>query len=190
VRERPLLAYGVCLPILLFEVLMLARDRIFPAAIIGAAAQSWIFRAVVVPSTFIIPLELALEQLPKMLRAGERYLGIEYRPFFSAESPPVLEHVLLVISDITGEVERDRDEQAQKELVQVVDHALRDHAGFLEFHQETTRCHELESRMEEDGAPPTAEELRLVRAGWSALCERLKPIIHTADDRVELLPEE
>lgn len=318
-REKAFLAYGVSVPIVFFEILTLARDRVFPQAIISPHVQSWIYRGVVGPTTFLIllaeltyfslaneraeerlernrefrllldnagqgfltvdrsgrvgeewsriietwmggmragaefaevlrpidasaaewfelgwgalfadllPLELAIDQLPKVLRVGDRHLGIEYRPFLSSDSASVPDRVLIVLSDITSEVERRRVEQAQQEVLQVVDHVMRDRVGFREFYQETSRlllqlegchepaelrhilhtlkgscalfgvnsvsqrCHQLESRLAETGAEPTPAEVRYVRAAWDELCERVKPIISAADDRIELMPEE
>jgi two-component system chemotaxis sensor kinase CheA len=84
----------------------------------------------------VLPLELALEQLPARAQVGDKALAIAYRPIFSGEQ---LQKVMLVINDITAELERERAEAQQKEMVAVFLRIGRDRAGFVEFVEESQR---------------------------------------------------
>lgn len=81
----------------------------------------------------IMPMEVTLEQLPKMLKDGGRCLGFEYRAIMNGER---IEKILVVISDLTAEVERARMEDAQRETMVIFDRVNRDRNGFLEFVEE------------------------------------------------------
>jgi two-component system chemotaxis sensor kinase CheA len=83
-----------------------------------------------------MPLELTLEQLPKRFASGEQQFRLEYVPIMAAGGG--LERVLIVMSDVSAEVARERLESAQREVVQAFERVVRDKAGFLEFFDEST----------------------------------------------------
>jgi HPt (histidine-containing phosphotransfer) domain-containing protein/two-component sensor histidine kinase len=95
-----------------------------------------------------MPIEVILDQLPSRLTAGSRVLALEYRPV--ASDP--LRDVLLIVSDVTAEIERERSERAQRELMAMFEHIQRDRAGVVEFLEEGSS---LMSRLTEqpDAAP-------------------------------------
>ncbi len=78
----------------------------------------------------VLPLELALDQMPRRMTAGARVLELAYRPILRDAK---LDQVLLVISDVSVVVERERCEAEQRELLAVFERILADRAGFLEF---------------------------------------------------------
>lgn len=79
----------------------------------------------------LLPLEVALAQLPStILRHGEIF-HVEYRPLGQP-----LSALLVVVSNVTEEVARQRAEAAQRELISIVEKAYRDRTGFLEFFRE------------------------------------------------------
>ena len=82
------------------------------------------------------PLEVCLDQMPTRLVVGERYLKLDYQPI-GADGE--LRHLLVVISDVTDEVERERVERRSRETMAIFEHVLRDKAGFLEFFSEAER---------------------------------------------------
>ncbi|MEO8184694.1 MAG: ATP-binding protein [Deltaproteobacteria bacterium] len=81
-----------------------------------------------------LPIELALDQLPKRIQVGERVLEIEYRPIQLETGE--LERVLVVLSDRTAELERLRAEADERELTRLFTRLLNDRSGFLEFSSE------------------------------------------------------
>lgn len=82
----------------------------------------------------IMPLELCLEQLPRTLTVGVQHFSFSYRPIMDGEE---LHKCLIVMSDVTAEVERQRSEQEQIETLRIFDKVLSDKTGFLEFFSES-----------------------------------------------------
>ena len=60
----------------------------------------------------VIPLHECLDQMPKQLAAGGRTFDLKYAPLLDGNRP---QRILLVISDITERVARERAEQAARE---------------------------------------------------------------------------
>jgi two-component system chemotaxis sensor kinase CheA len=83
----------------------------------------------------IMPLDLCLSQLPSKLRKGDQHLRIEYRIVGDEEQ---FDAVMVVISDVTSEIERAQAEAQQRELMAAVTRFVADRAGFLSFLEEGT----------------------------------------------------
>jgi two-component system chemotaxis sensor kinase CheA len=81
-----------------------------------------------------LPIELALDQLPKQILVGSRRLEIDYRAILNEKAE--LERVLVVLSDGTAELERARAEADERELTRLATRLLADRAGFREFSEE------------------------------------------------------
>lgn len=76
----------------------------------------------------IMPLELTLYQMPRRLTVGERELALDYRPIGAGP-----DSLLVVASDITAELQRERAETERRELVAVFERLSADRDGFVEF---------------------------------------------------------
>jgi two-component system chemotaxis sensor kinase CheA len=61
-----------------------------------------------------LPLELAFEQLPKIVRKDDLTLQLAYRPI---RTDGTLGHTVVVITDITNQLERERSERRQREML-------------------------------------------------------------------------
>ncbi len=83
----------------------------------------------------LLPLELTLEQMPSRLVVGDVHLRIEYRPIGAAESR---DRFLVVITDVTVDVARERAEMAARESMAIFEHVLADRSGFESFFEEAT----------------------------------------------------
>lgn len=81
-----------------------------------------------------MPATVCLAQLPKEWLIGGRYLRFDYNPLGSCED---FDKLLVVISDATARVERDQNEQQERELLNLSSRLLHDRVGFLEFAAET-----------------------------------------------------
>jgi signal transduction histidine kinase len=81
-----------------------------------------------------LPLDLALDQLPKSLTLGQRVLDIAYRPIVTARGE--LERVLVVLSDLTPELERSRAEADERELTLLGTRLINDRDSIVEFRAE------------------------------------------------------
>jgi len=79
----------------------------------------------------IMPLELALAQMPSRLVAGNRSFDLDYRPI--GRQGDRFERMLVVISDITARIERERAEAEEHELASLFGHLIRDRAGCSQF---------------------------------------------------------
>jgi two-component system chemotaxis sensor kinase CheA len=83
----------------------------------------------------IMPLELTLMQLPSRFDIGDRHYSLAYKPIMAGER---LEKALVVISDITAEIARERLELEQRDVMQILSRVAEDKNGVLEFFQEAT----------------------------------------------------
>ncbi len=81
----------------------------------------------------ILPLALAIDQLPTSLTREGRTWSFRYLPFFEAEE---LQGVLLVAAEITERLAREREEAEQRELMQSFAKLMLDRNGFVAFLEE------------------------------------------------------
>jgi len=80
----------------------------------------------------VLPAELCLTQLPSRFEVGGRHLELHYK-LTNANGRA---RVLVVISDVTAQVERQRAERDERETAALVSRLLGDRVGFLGFHAE------------------------------------------------------
>lgn len=83
----------------------------------------------------ILPLDVALDQLPTRVSRPGCELAIAYKPIARSGGH---EDVLVVVTDITAEVERARAQAEREELAALLLHVSRDRAGTSEFIEETS----------------------------------------------------
>jgi two-component system, chemotaxis family, sensor kinase CheA len=104
----------------------------------------------------LLPPEVALGQLPKQLKDGDRTYAVNYQIITSADSAPekpsleqravprsttaaaaaadaVPEKLLVIVTDITERLRKEAAERYHAELLQLFQHIMRDKAGFIEF---------------------------------------------------------
>jgi len=81
----------------------------------------------------VMPQAVCLAQLPETLRLGDRQFRCRYLPIETESRAPSL---LLVIDDVTQQLERAREESQQRELLAAFTAMMRDRAGFLRFFEE------------------------------------------------------
>ncbi len=104
----------------------------------------------------VLPLELILHQLPRRFEREGRYFELDYRPVQAGAS---LERILVVIRDVTQQIERERAEQGQREMARLVRRMLADRTGFRTFFREAAA---LVSAIERDeGKDPAALKRRI-----------------------------
>ncbi|HEY4011831.1 MAG TPA: HAMP domain-containing protein [Polyangiaceae bacterium] len=78
----------------------------------------------------VMPVELLVDQLPRVMTAENREYELEYTPLYEG---PEVARVLVVISDVTRRRAAERAEFEQSEVVRAFGHIMRDKTGFLEF---------------------------------------------------------
>lgn len=105
----------------------------------------------------LMPRDLCLDQLPRRLSRQGTTWSIEYKVI--CEETDALSQVMLVLTDVTAELERNAAEQVQRELVEIFQRLGRDRAGFLDFVQDGRRIIEALGR---DKTLGTSDHFRLV----------------------------
>jgi HAMP domain-containing protein/HPt (histidine-containing phosphotransfer) domain-containing protein len=81
----------------------------------------------------VLPLELAIDQIPKGFMRGGRSYGLSCLPIRQGER---LDRMLVMISDVTADVERERVEGEQREMLAAFSAMLQDPSGFHDFFEE------------------------------------------------------
>jgi two-component system chemotaxis sensor kinase CheA len=94
----------------------------------------------------LLPLEVALDQLPSRIEYQQRQFSVTYRPITKDQT---LMQVLLVITDITHQIATERAEEQQREMLSALQRMLADRRIFVEFLEETRRL--LQSLAHGDG---------------------------------------
>jgi two-component system chemotaxis sensor kinase CheA len=84
-----------------------------------------------------LPRELSLEQMPRRFSQGDRHFALEYKPI--STSGEDFERAIVVLSDITPGVERERAEVGQRDALRLFLRLNEDRAGVLEFMAEAER---------------------------------------------------
>jgi len=80
-----------------------------------------------------LPVEVAVDQMPRQIEVAGRYYNLTYKAIVEKDN---LQGALLVVSDVTDEMERLRRDAEQRELISVFERVMRDRAGFIEFFKE------------------------------------------------------
>jgi two-component system chemotaxis sensor kinase CheA len=81
----------------------------------------------------ILPLEICLQQLPRLVNHEGRTLELAYRPIRRGDG---FERILVVITDVTVRIKRERAEVAQREALAIFQHILSNRTAFDQFFDE------------------------------------------------------
>ena len=104
----------------------------------------------------VLPLELAIDQLPKQIGLGALTLRLEYTPILGDGQ---LNMMLVDVADVSREVEQASAEAEQRDLFAMFERMMKDRAGFLEFYAEAGTLVGLATAVP---APPVIELKRAV----------------------------
>ena len=90
-----------------------------------------------------LPVELCLDQLPSTVKKDGRTLKLDYRPIFHVASQPAsegdqLDKTVVVITDVTVRLARERSEQRQRETMSIHRRLLADRQAFEQFYAEAS----------------------------------------------------
>jgi two-component system chemotaxis sensor kinase CheA len=131
-----------------------------------------------------LPAEVSLEQLPKRFDRGDRHFTFAIKPILENGS---VAGGLLVVSDVTSELDAQKEQARQREEVRVFQRIARDKDGFLAFLEETGSIVE-RIRNEHDLGP--AAQLSLVHTvkGNASQCE-VRSVSDIAHDIESLIAE-
>ena len=125
----------------------------------------------------LLPMEVSLDMMPKRLERDGRHYALEYTPLMQDEK---LDGLLLMISDVTSQVEAAQTEAQQREQVKTFQRVLNDRAGFIEFF---TDARVLVQRIRDDSFEDDAERRRVVHTlkGNSSLFD-VETVVVSAHD--------
>jgi two-component system chemotaxis sensor kinase CheA len=180
-----------------------------------------------------LPLDLLLSQLPARISVGARTLRLAYQPIHrpAAAAPgreTTPERLLVVLTDITDELARERFERDSRETIRMFEHIASDRHGFVQFLEEADGlvaslaqpgergsahalevehravhtlkgnagihgvdsmadlCHELESKLRDEGRAMSDEERRTLVAAWEHVHGLVAPFLRERRAAVEL----
>jgi two-component system chemotaxis sensor kinase CheA len=118
-------------------------------AAIDAHTAAWLGLGIEALFEGVLPMELSLAQLPLRLEATSRSFSLVYHPVLARDGR--LDRLLVIVTDMTAELERHRAEEEQQEILQVLEHLGRDRSGFLDM------LHEASERVDKLTAGPPGE---------------------------------
>jgi two-component system, chemotaxis family, sensor kinase CheA len=133
----------------------------------------------------VLVREMALDQLPKSLTVHDRALELEYRPILAADGE--LERVLVVVSDVTARMLRERAETDEREVTKLLTRAVTDHLGFVVFITESAaQIKDIEEQLPASDTVPLKRVLHTLK-GNAALCgiETVSNLCHALEDKLE-----
>jgi len=81
----------------------------------------------------LFPTEVALDQMPRRIQVRDRHYQLGYKAMQDGDT---LKGVLLVVSDVTAEMDRLKRDAEQREIISTFEHLMRDRGGTMEFFQE------------------------------------------------------
>lgn len=82
----------------------------------------------------VLPLDLLIEQLLTRSRSSDRHFRLAYKPAY--DNTGRLLNLLVVMTDVTDEVERERSEAHQRDLLSLMARFFSDRSGFHDFLRE------------------------------------------------------
>jgi two-component system chemotaxis sensor kinase CheA len=131
-----------------------------------------------------LPSELALEQMPSRFEKDGQHFAVAYKPISNAEG--VLERAVVVLSDITPSVLRERAQIEQREALQLFSRVNEDRASVLEFFAEARRLVALITRETPTDRAVTKRLVHTLKgnAGMFGI-ERLTSLCHAIEDTME-----
>jgi two-component system, chemotaxis family, sensor kinase CheA len=78
----------------------------------------------------VMPLDVAVSRLPKRMHHGERYIEIGCQPVVDERGAAA--RFVIVLSDVTAKVERERLESEQKETAMLMNHMIGNSSAFID----------------------------------------------------------
>jgi two-component system chemotaxis sensor kinase CheA len=99
-----------------------------------SGAAEWLDLGLAALRDGTLPLELLLAQLPKRMALGDRTLRLDYTPIMGTG----VMQLLVILTDVTDELLRERVEREAREMIQVFRRIGSDRVGFEHFFYEAT----------------------------------------------------
>jgi two-component system chemotaxis sensor kinase CheA len=131
-----------------------------------------------------LPTELAIEQMPSRFEVDGQHFSISYKPITNAAG--ALERTVVVLSDVTPSVLRERAEAEQREALRLFSRVTEDRGSVVEFFMEARRLVAEITRHTPSEAAVTKRLVHTLKgnAGMFGI-ERLTSLCHTIEDSME-----
>ena len=131
----------------------------------------------------MLPLSVALAQLPRRVTDSGRHFEFDYRPLLTADGD--LTRVVVVLSDVTAAVARARAETDEREATQLFKRLIADRPGFLEFFSEA--CALAQHIRDERGDPTSFKRALHTLKGNAGLygIDSIAQLAHVLEDRLQ-----
>lgn len=100
-------------------------------------AAEWFDASFTMALDGILPLDIALAQLPKRMRIDAKTIQLSYTPIVRGGS---LHKLLIILSDVSAEAERERAQEEQREVVSIFERIAKNKTAWLEFFADSDRA--------------------------------------------------
>ncbi len=131
-----------------------------------------------------LPIEVTLDQMPRRFSRHGQYFSIDYKPILAGDGR--LERAVVVLSDITPLVERERAEAQQREALRLFARVNEDRAGVIEFFAEARRLVAQLTRDTPSDSRVTKRLLHTLKGNAAVFgVERLSELCHSIEDAME-----
>jgi two-component system chemotaxis sensor kinase CheA len=132
----------------------------------------------------ILPLEVSVQMMPRGFVVGTSHFTIDYKPTLTDSG--ALEGMLVVLSDVTVMVERQRLEEEEREVLQLFSRVLQDRAGVLEFLAETNRLVDTISRTAPEDVAVTKRLLHTLKGNTGLYgLQSIAKLCHELEDNMQ-----
>lgn len=127
----------------------------------------------------ILPFDVAVSQAVRLMDHDGRQFGLEYR---QVRDNNEVTGYLIVIRDLTDEIERSRAEAEAREFSHVIGHVIRDRTLFARFVNETSSA--LREAIEETTSEETRRQILHTIKGDASVFgfEQFSALVHQAED--------
>lgn len=123
----------------------------------------------------IMPLELNLAQLPGRLQSKTgQHFELSYRPI--QVTGDHFEKLLVIMTDVTARVERERSDAEQAQLLALFEHIANDRTGFTDFMEEAERLVSALTSPAPRDLALVLRELHTLKGNFGMFS--LKPLVH------------
>lgn len=124
-----------------------------------------------------LPLEANIAQMPTDLEVAGRWFEVGYRPIGARGDD--FDKLLVIISDVTARVEKERSDAAQAQIIAMLEHVSSDRNGFLDFFEETEAALERLNRSEARERVVEMRELHTLKGNFGLFgLKSLATLIH------------
>jgi two-component system chemotaxis sensor kinase CheA len=132
----------------------------------------------------VLPPDLCLDQLPKLVHKDGLTFELAYRPIYFADG--ALDKAIVIITDVTGRLERERSEQRQREMMSIYRRLIADRPAFNEFFDEATSLvREITTALDVD-LPIVKRHVHTLKGNCALFgIDSVATLCHAIEDRID-----